>query len=143
MYLVSANSYRKNEEKAKRCIIQRPAISPVHLNLNVLGKLPDYIARGRVLAYIVLRRPITCVKNAAAGLDCATNLSGRLPDHLRKMRRDWIVGVVLGNFSGPRSDGIRDGKGSSAGGEILAKWPESAARMLKDASIGPLLRFGR
>jgi len=115
----------------------------VHLSLNVLGKLPDYISLGRVLAYIVFRRPETCVKNPIAFLDCATDLSGRLPDHLRKMRRHWVVGVVLGSFSVPTSDGVRDGKGTGTSSKILTKWPERAARVLKDASIGPLLRFGR
>jgi len=112
------------------------------LILNVLGKVPDYITRRRVLADIIFCKPLICGENAAAALDRATDLSGRLPDHLRPMRRHWVVGVVLGNFSVPKSDGVRDGKGTSTSGKILAKWSERAAGVLKDASIGPLLGFG-
>lgn len=113
------------------------------LNLYILGKLPDYITRGRVLAYMVVCKPVTCVKNPAAVLDRATHLSGRLPDHLRKMRGHWIVGVIFGSFVGPGFDGARDGiPGTSTSGKILAIWPERAARVFEGASIGPLLRFG-
>jgi len=57
------------------------------------------------------------------------------------MRKHWIAGIVLGSICGPSPDAVVDGKGTSTSGKILAKWPEGAARVLEDASIGPLLRF--
>jgi len=148
MYLLSAQNAMLLEsmkvKEAKGYIIQRfKAISHLHLHLlNVLTKLPVYITRGVVLTYIVLCNPVTRGENPVASCNRATKLRGCLPDHLSEMRSHWIAGVVLGSFRDPIINGVSNGIITSTSGKIFAKCAKSAPRVLEDASIGPLLRFG-
>jgi len=112
--------------------------TPRRSSLDVLGKLSDDISRGIVLAYVEVRGSVAR-KDPVAGLDGATNLSGRLPDYLREMRILWVVRVVLGSFISPEFDGVSNRKTTGTGCKVLAVWPERPAGVLEDTLICPSL----
>jgi len=112
------------------------------LNLNILSELPDNIARGIVFTDMVNRRAIVSRENrpSGAGCECATELSGPLPDNLGEVRWYGVCGVISFAFIRPHGDGVLNRKGTGAISKILTIL---AMGMHKFASICPRLGRGR
>lgn len=111
------------------------------LHLHVLCELPDDVALGEILAYVVLRQAETGREDATAILNSTADLCASLPHDLSEMRRDGVIRIILRNFACPRSNGRRNAiTAARAGSKILSVGTKSATGMLEDTAVGPLLR---
>jgi len=106
------------------------------LDLNIFGEFTVHIARRIILARDELRAPILGIKDGTrpASEYSTPNLGGALPNNLREVRGDGVIGIISRRFRCPIVDRIRDGVIAGSSSDVFSV---RSSRMLKHAFRHP------
>lgn len=111
--------------------------------LNVVRELPDPVAWWVILTNDEVARAVVGREDTSGSAlaHIAPKLLGSLPNHLRIVRIDGVVWVVVLFFVLPQLDPLADCVGRARHGrQVLAPPVQGALAVLEDALVGPLLR---